>query len=127
MHSNVEFFFEPKSENFDANDDRWLEQVNELILDCRREGCKVEQQVEATEGMKGGFEDLLMVLGSSGVITAVVEIFKGWISIDRTRSLVLKIKDGDRIIEYEVSGKGLSKEKMEEFMNKALEIHSRQP
>jgi hypothetical protein len=66
-----------------------------------------------------------MVLGSSGVITAVAGILKSWISLDRTRSLILKIKDDDRIIEYEVSGKGLSKDTINGFMEKAIELQNK--
>ena len=125
MSSNLEVIFEPKSENYDPNDSRWIEQVNDLVMDCTKVTGNVHKEVATSEGTKGGFEDLIMVLGSSGVITAVAGILKSWISLDRTRSLVLKIKDGDRIIEYEVSGKGLSKDTIYGFMEKAIELQNK--
>jgi hypothetical protein len=125
MSSNLEVIFEPKSENYDPNDSRWIEQVNDLVMDCTKVSGNVHKEVIASEGTKGGFEDLIMVLGSSGVITAVAGILKSWISLDRTRSLILKIKDDDRIIEYEVSGKGLSKDTINGFMEKAIELQNK--
>lgn len=59
MQSNLEIIIEAHNENYDESDDRWIEQVDELILDCQKEAGEVRKEVQAVEGKKGGVEAII--------------------------------------------------------------------
>ena len=120
MQSNLEIIIEAHNENYDESDDRWIEQVDELILDCQKEAGEVRKEVQAVEGKKGGVEAIILALGSAGALTAAVDIFKAWISRDRSRSLKLKITTSEGVQEWDVSGNSMDKDVIEKFMQAAL-------
>ncbi len=108
------------SENFDPSDDRWIQQVNELVADLQANVGKVRKEVVPIKGHKGGIETIILALGSAGAITAAVDIFKAWLGRDQTRSLQFStIKDGKEVTVV-VKGKGMSQETIKELMQSAL-------
>ena len=120
MQSNIEITIEAHNENYDESDDRWIDQVDELIADCEREAGEVQKEVQAVEGKKGGVEAIILALGSAGALTAAVDIFKAWILRDRSRNLTLKITTPEGVQEWVVSGNAMDNDVIEKFMQTAL-------
>ncbi len=85
--SNFEFTLEPHSDRYDDDDERWQNQVADLVSGLRQEVTGVRQGRTTVEGAKGGVESVIVALGSAGAITAAVEFFRSWLHRDRSRSL----------------------------------------
>ena len=85
------------SERYSGNDAGWVRQVAELRRALQEAGIPLRREELPTEGMKAGTEVILVSLGSAGVITAAVEIFRLWLQRDRSRKIVLSVdQDGRR-------------------------------
>jgi hypothetical protein len=125
MQSKIEIIIEAHNENYDESDDRWIDQVDELIADCEREAGEVRKEVQAVEGKKGGVEAIILALGSAGALTAAVDIFKAWILRDRSRNLTLKITTPEGVQEWVVSGNAMDNDVIEKFMQTALEMSTK--
>jgi hypothetical protein len=120
MADELAIEIEPKSGKFDPSDGRWLSQVNELITDCQKNAGKVTKKHLPEEGKKGGIEPLLLALGTSGAITAAVDIFKAWLARDKTRSIKIKIDKEGVKQEIEVTATGMDADTVRHYLNKAL-------
>jgi len=125
MAQKIELIIDPISEDYDPNDDRWIEQVNDLLEDCKREAGDIRTEVTPEEGQKGGFEEIFLLLDSSQAIGHAFDIFKAWVMRDRTRSLKIKINVGDEVKEIEMSGKGFKKEDLEKYMLLAINLQNK--
>ena len=109
-----------ESENYNPSDARWIKQVNALVADLQADVGKVRKEVIPIKGHKGGFETVILALGSAGAITAAVEIFKAWLGRDRTRSLRFStIKEGKEETVV-VTGEGMSEDTIKELMQSGL-------
>lgn len=76
-----------RTDRYDADDDRWVDQVAELRRSLRSETGAVQPAPAAVPGMKGAVDQLILALGSAGAFTATVEMLRVWLARDRTRSL----------------------------------------
>jgi hypothetical protein len=85
--SGLELVVEPRTDRFDPGDDRWREQVAAFYAGLRREVGEVRRERFEAPGSKGGFETVVLALGSAGVFAAAVEYFRLWLARDRTRGL----------------------------------------
>lgn len=77
-----------------TGDDRWLDQVAQLVEDLRRDVGAVRKERSLQAGSKGGVEVLILALGSSGAFAAMVDIFRAWLSRDRDRSVTMTWEEG---------------------------------
>lgn len=123
MENQLDIKIVPGSDAYDPNDYRWIQQVNELLELCQREVGDVRKEETSVEGKKGGFADIVIALGSAGVFTAAVNVFKAWLSRDQTRSLAIEFHDGGKLQKIEVSGKNFSQEMLDKYMQLALEAY----
>lgn len=118
--TEVQFKIEPINEDYDPSDDRWLDQVNELVNDLQSDVGNVHKEVQAVEGKKGGVEALILALGSAGAITAAVDMFKTWISRDQSRELEISVERGGEVQTFRVSGSRMDKDDIRNFMESAF-------
>jgi hypothetical protein len=109
----------PSHSAYSPSDDRWLTQVNLLLGDLKSGGGDVERKVTPVPGQKGGIETIILALGTSGVITASVEIIKAWLARDKKRSLELAIDRDGKKETVSVSGT-VDTTTLTKFMEKAL-------
>ncbi len=116
VKKQLEIAIEATSENYDPSDDRWIQQINQLYSDLQGEVGSIRKDIIPQKDRKGGIESLIIALGSAGVITAAVDIFRAWLGRDRSRQLKLKAKVGEEVKELVVSGKGISASTIEKFM-----------
>jgi hypothetical protein len=80
----------PSSDKYDEHDDRWRDQVADLVRNLRvntDDALSVEKH--NVPGTKGAAAELILALGTSGVVTASVEVIRMWLARDRTRSIEL--------------------------------------
>ena len=82
-----EFVLEPQSDRYDHDDERWRDQVADLINGLDREVGGVRRELTGVASTKGGIETVVVALGSAGAFTAAVEFFRSWLGRDRSRSL----------------------------------------
>lgn len=113
---------EADSDQFDPNDPGWRAQLVALrkalqdadVDDVRREERPVP-------GHKAGLEVIIVALGTSGAITAAVEVFRSWLSRDRDRRVRLRFQDGDREVIVEVEANTSSDATVVATLTSALE------
>jgi hypothetical protein len=118
--SDFRIQIEPVNEDYDPSDERWLDQVNELVDDLERDVGKVDKVEPALKDKKGGAEALILALGSAGAITAAIDMFKAWISRDQHRELVLSIERKGETQTFRVSGNRMDKNDIRQFLESAL-------
>ncbi|WP_426562069.1 effector-associated constant component EACC1 [Angustibacter sp. McL0619] len=120
--SLLEVLVEPASTDFSPDDPGWRAQVIALrrglqdadLDDVRREEIP-------SPGHKAGAESLIIALGTSGAITAAVEVIRAWLSRDRSRQLKLTFREGNREVSVEVDGTTVSDSAMTSALTSALE------
>ncbi|WP_167613565.1 hypothetical protein [Maribellus sediminis] len=124
MEQKLDLIIEPASSRFDENDERWSDQVNELLEDCKAEVGEVRKEVTAIEGQKGGFEEIFLLISSSKALELAFDVFKTWLFRDKTRSLNIKVKKGEEVIEFDLSGQGYKKEELEKYLMMAMKMQA---
>ena len=106
----------PQTSRYDPEDDRWRMQVTELLVGLQQEVGGVRRDSTASEGTKGGAEQLIVALGSAGAFTAAVEFVKAWLARDRTRSLQISWSgEGGVNQSVSVSGEGVDLDAMQQL------------
>jgi hypothetical protein len=118
----LEVVVEAASDQFDPNDPGWRAQLVALRKSLRDADIDdVRREERPAPGHKAGFESILIALGTSGAITAAVEVFRSWLSRDRHRRVELTFKDGDREVTVAVDATTSSDATVESAMKAALE------
>ena len=120
MTDKLEISIMPINEDYDPSDDRWLDQVSELVNDLQQDVGKVSKEVQTEEGKKGGVEILKMILDSKDIFSAAADAFKTWISRDQKRELEISIQRGKKTLKYRVSSNRMDKDDIRNFMEMAL-------
>jgi hypothetical protein len=93
MAENLDISLLPHSERFEDDDDRWLDQVADLVHDLRVETDALKVTRTPVPGTKGSFDQLVLTLGSAGVFTAALDVLRIWLARDKTRSVDLCYRD----------------------------------
>jgi hypothetical protein len=82
-----------RNDQYDPDDDRWLDQAGTLYRQLRTE-VDVVPGGEAVAGAKGAVDQLVVALGSAGAFNAAVLCFRAWLGRDKDRRIELKWEDG---------------------------------
>jgi hypothetical protein len=114
-----EFSLQPLSAAYDANDERWLNQVQGLLASLQTNVGPVRKEITPVAGQKGGLVEIIVALGSAGAITAAVEVFKAWLGRDGTRSIEISTTAGGQKKKIKVTGQNISKELLAEALQQA--------
>lgn len=104
----LELQLAPASTALPTSDQRWQNQVAQLLNDLRRGAGEVRKEITPVPGQKGGAEAIILALGTSGALTAAVTIFKAWLGRAADRTIKMKARVGDRVVEVELSGTNIS-------------------
>ena len=83
----LELVIEPRSDRYDADDDRWREQASDFFATLDKEVGDVRRETTPVEGTKGGLSSVILALGSAGAFTVSLDFFRAWLGRDRTRRL----------------------------------------
>jgi hypothetical protein len=121
MNSELEISIKPQSEKYSTEDSRWQSQIDDLITDFQKQIGTVRKNITPEPGKKSGLEEILVSLGTSGAITAMIKIFKTWLDRDKTRNIKIKtVRDG-KVEEFEINSTGIKTKFLEETLNKMLQ------
>ncbi len=107
-----ELVLEPRTDRFDADDERWLEQVSLLFRELQREVGGVTRRHRPVEGTKGGAETVILALGSAGAFSAGLEVLRSWLGRDRARRLDISYTVADRTESVSISGDAIDTDAM---------------
>lgn len=116
MEQVVELQLLPGSDRFDALDDRWLEQVGAFARELGDEVGGVSQPRQPSPGTKGVVSDILLTLGSSGMLMSFIEFVKVWLQRDTSRSLTLSWSDEGQLQHVELTGERLDEATLAQVM-----------
>jgi hypothetical protein len=83
----------PGTGKFDPEDQRWRDQVAALHVMLSEEVGAVSLRGIPEPGTKGAIDSTILVLGSSGTLTAAVACFRAWLKRDKTRTLTVTWTD----------------------------------
>ena len=97
MTAKVTIAMTPASEKYDAGDDRWHEQVADLVHELRVQTDAISVERTPVPGTKGSLDQLVLTLGSAGVFTTVLDVLRIWLARDKTRSVELTYQDRDGV------------------------------
>ena len=114
-----EMSIQPRSSAYDASDARWVNQVQTLLSSLQVNVGQVRKEVTPVAEQKGGLVEIIVALGSAGAVTAVVEVFKLWLSRDKTRSIDITTKTGDVEKKITITGENISKELLAQALKHA--------
>ena len=91
----LELVVEPRSDDYDAADDRWRAQVGSFYQEL---ATRVDtfQRGRPSPGTKGTVDEVILALGSSGALTAAVELFRAWLQRDKSRSIDVRWDEDGR-------------------------------
>jgi hypothetical protein len=84
---SFEFAIEPRSDDYQPDDDRWRDQVAGLYSELHQQQVDVVQRGRAVAGTKGTLDAFVVALGSAGAFTATLECFRSWLGRDRSRRI----------------------------------------
>ena len=95
IDNGVFLHFVPQDDHASEGDDRWDREVQTLIADLKDVGGDIRRPEVAAAGHKGGAAaEIILALGSAGVVTAAVQVIRAWLSRP-SRSLRLRYSDQD--------------------------------
>lgn len=76
---------------YDEDDPRWRAQVGDLVGELRREAGPVRVDRTPVAGTKGTVDQMILTLGSAGVIDAAVALLRAWLARDKHRSVEITV------------------------------------
>lgn len=109
---SAQFKLVATSDALPSNDQRWRNQVDGLLADLKRNAGEVRREITPVPGKKGGVEEIILALGSSGAITAAITIFRAWLARSADRSIEIEGKVGDRAVKLKLSGQNIDEKTM---------------
>ena len=95
MAGDVTIGLVPNSARYDADDDRWRDQVADLVRELKVETDALTVARTPVPGTKGSLDSLVLALGSAGVFTTALDVLRVWLARDKTRSVDLSYTDRD--------------------------------
>jgi hypothetical protein len=93
MTDNLDISLLPRSDRYEDDDDRWRDQIADLVHELRVETDALRVARTPVAGTKGSLDEFVLTLSSAGVLTTAVDILKAWLARDKTRSVELKYRD----------------------------------
>jgi hypothetical protein len=92
---SFEMALEPRSVDYQPDDDRWRDQVVGLLAELHRR-VDVERRGAPIEGTKGTLDEFVIALGSAGAFTAIVECLRAWLGRDRSRRIDVRWEENGK-------------------------------
>jgi hypothetical protein len=104
MHDELSIELTAASTRFDAEDERWLAQVDELAGELRQAGMLAASAGPTRAGQKGAVDQLILSVGSGGGFAAAVELVRAWLGRGRGRKVALEFFSDGSVKRCELSG-----------------------
>jgi hypothetical protein len=84
---------DPRNDQYDPHDERWLDQVTSLYRELAAE-VAVVREGRPVPGTKGVVDHVTIALSSAGAFQAAVMCFRAWLGRDRDRRIHIRWDDG---------------------------------
>jgi len=84
---------DPRNDQYDPDDEGWLDQVTGLYRELDTEVCVVRGG-QPVPGTKGAADHVTVALSSAGALQAAVMCFRAWLGRDRDRRIHIRWDDG---------------------------------
>jgi Effector Associated Constant Component 1 len=107
MAESFELRVEAASTRFDADDNRWLEEVADFTLELGDRTGAVRRVRTPVKGEKGALESIIVSVTSAGAITAAAEFFKTWLGRDSTRQIKVAFHENGTPQEVVLQGRNV--------------------
>ncbi|MEU8003592.1 hypothetical protein AB0B66_20740 [Catellatospora sp. NPDC049111] len=117
--NEVEIVLVPADGDFDPTDVGWQRQTHALYQELR-EYVEVRTVTKPGQGQKGGVVEVIIALGASGAITAVLTVLRQWLNQRSSRSVTLTIT-GERPVTVTLDTVGASDESLQAAIVAAVE------
>ena len=121
MEPTFELVTVPVSERYDADDDRWRQQVGDFLADLRHEAVEVERRHRPVPGTRGALSEIVVTLASAGTFTAAFEFFRSWLKRGKGRSLEISFTEGGETRTISLKGDALDDSAMETVARAAMQ------
>ena len=116
----VELVLVPATEKYEPHDERWRSQVAALCSELRQNVGDVRLETTPSAGEKGLTSEIILALGSSGAISAAVDVFRLWLERDKSRSLEIAWTEGNLRRTVAIKGTDIDKDTFTEFAKAAV-------
>lgn len=113
-----EMALEPRSADYQPDDERWRDQVVGLVSELHRE-VDVERRSASVAGAKGTIDELVIALGSAGAFTATVECLRAWLGRDRSRRIDVRWDEDGHDRHVTLSGDAIDVDSVREIAKAA--------
>lgn len=108
------------SASLPTSDQRWRNQVDGLLADLKRSGGEVRKEVTPVDGAKGGLEAIILALGSSGAIAAVVPVFRAWLKRSDDRVIDIDGVIDGRVVKLKITGSNIDETTIRQALKAAV-------
>jgi hypothetical protein len=109
---------DPRNDQYDPDDDRWLAQVA-LLHQALDSSVDVVRDQRPTPGAKGAVDQLIIALGSAGAFQAAVDCFRAWLGRDRDRRIDIRWNSGGAERSVTLTGEGVDMETIRDLAKAA--------
>lgn len=114
---DFELTVEPLHRDYATDDDRFGPLVADLTGGLKDEGVEgVSTRTTAQPGKKGGAAEIILALGSSGMIGACLMAFKAWLDRDKARAVKIKVRDNKTKREVEITADAANLRELEKVL-----------
>ena len=118
---SAQFKLVATSDSLPSNDQRWRNQVDGLLGDLKRNAGEVRREITPVPGKKGGIEEIILALGTSGAITAAISIFRAWLARSADRTIEIEGKVGGRQVKLKLTGQNIDEKTLRMALGLAKE------
>ena len=107
-NTDTKWLLRPSSAAFASDDLRWIAQIKTLTDSLRTatDGLHFEEQPPRS-GEKGNVAEIILALGTSGAIAAVLSAFKLWLGRSSDRRIELIIEKAGKKVGYTLKADNL--------------------
>jgi hypothetical protein len=120
LTSSATFKLTATSDALPAADQRWRSQVAGLLADLQRSGAEVRRESTPVDGTKGGLEDIILALGTSGAIAGAVTVFRSWLARSADRSIEIEGVIAGKKVKLKLTGKNIDEATIRQALKGAL-------
>ena len=115
-----EVSIEPHNDQYDPDDDRWQDQVASLYTDLSAE-VGATRRSRPVEGTKGAVDQVILALGSAGMVQAAVDCLRAWLGRDRDRRIDVRWEEDGASRSVTLSGEAVDVATIHELAQAAID------
>jgi hypothetical protein len=111
---------DPRNEQYDPDDERWLDQVRGLYQELSRQVDVTAAPGPPVPGAKGAVDQVVIALGSAGAFEAAVTCLRAWLGRDRDRRISIRWQSAGTERSLTLTGEAVDEETIREVAKAAV-------